>query len=89
MQQCQRVIILQEKLKEGWGASGREGKLLSNWKSRKMTFTTDVSIKRGELYTLRPPFTRKNVIHSDRTDDNCLLSTVIPAFKKSKKVSGK
>lgn len=42
------------------GASGRERMLLSNWKSRKMTFTTDVSIKRGELHTLQPPLTRKN-----------------------------
>lgn len=42
------------------GASGRERMLLSNWKSRKMTFTADVSIKRVELLTLQPPLTRKN-----------------------------
>lgn len=46
-----------------------------------MTFTTDVSIKRGESYTLQPPFTRKNEIPAIHADDNWLLSTAVSAFR--------
>lgn len=67
----------------------QRGEVVEQLKEPKNYIHHNVSIKRGELYTLRPLFTRKNEIHSNRTDDNCLLLTVISAFKKSKKVNGK